>query len=174
MTSIEEDNSKNVNKKDQIINTTLNKNQKEYDIYKDSLLRYLGYSNEIGESLRHIIPLKYVYWSWILEFMYFFGDTFHKGHKAYNDPKQVDNRHLHVIKESSYTVLWQFFATCVIPPLCIRYAVNASHNYLSKRTTNGSLIKYGPLMIGLSMIPLSNIYIDPLVGNALDHLFEKH
>jgi mitochondrial fission process protein 1 len=152
----------------------IKKPEKEYDIYKDSYLRYLGYSNEIGEAFRKVTSRSFVIFTYVVEFGYFIGDTIHKGHKAYNDPTKVDNKGLHVIKQSSYTILWQFFATCLIPPLCINIVVGRTHNMLVNRNFNPKLIRYLPLSIGLAMIPLFNIYVDPVVGDVLDHFFEKH
>ncbi len=149
---------------------------KEYDIYKDSYLRYLGYSNEIGEAFRMVTSRSFVIFTYILEFGYFIGDTVHKGHKAYNDPNLCENqnKHLHVIKQSSYTILWQFFATCLIPPLCIHFVVGRTHNFLTKRNFSVSVIRCGPLGLGLAMIPLFNIYVDPVVSQVLDHFFDTH
>jgi len=152
------------------------KQPKEYDIYKDSYLRYLGYSNEIGEAFRKITSKSFVYFTYLLEFGYFIGDTVHKGHKAYNDPNLTDdqNKHLHVIKQSSYTILWQFFATCLIPPLCINIVVGRTHNFLTRGNFNPRIVRYGSLGLGLFMIPLFNIYVDPVVGHVLDHFFETN
>lgn len=152
----------------------LPKKVKEYDIYKDSYLRYLGYSNEIGEAFRKVTSKSFVIFTYLLEFGYFIGDTVHKGHKAYNDQNlpEDQNKHLHAIKQSSYTILWQFFATCLIPPLCINLAVGRMHNFLSRKNFGNRLIRYGPLSVGLAMIPLFNIFFDPVVSQVLDHFFE--
>lgn len=166
--------SQNANKDIQIKDQKLEKKPKEYDIYKDSYLRYLGYSNEIGEAFRKVTSRNFVIFTYVLEFGYFIGDTIHKGHKAYNDPDVVDNKHLHVIKQSSYTILWQFFATCLIPPLCINIVVGRAHNFLTKRRFPQGIIRYFPLSLGLIMIPLFNIYVDPVVGHVLDNFFDTH
>eukprot|EP00538_Stauroneis_constricta_P010727 CAMPEP_0119555174 /NCGR_PEP_ID=MMETSP1352-20130426/7468_1 /TAXON_ID=265584 /ORGANISM="Stauroneis constricta, Strain CCMP1120" /LENGTH=51 /DNA_ID=CAMNT_0007601897 /DNA_START=23 /DNA_END=175 /DNA_ORIENTATION=- len=36
--------------------TTDDGKDKEYDIFRDSLLRYTGYANEVGESFRYQYP----------------------------------------------------------------------------------------------------------------------
>lgn len=151
-----------------------NKKEREYDVFKDSWVRYLGYSNEIGEAFRKVTPRNFVIFTYVVEVGYFIADTFHKGHKAYNDPNQQDNKHYHVIKSSGYTILWQFFATCVIPPLCINLVVGRTHNFLTRRNYGINIIKFAPLTVGLIMIPLFNIYVDPVVEHALDYLFDAH
>jgi hypothetical protein len=62
-----------------------NDRKQEYDIFKDSPIRYLGYSNEIGEAFRPLISRRLVAFSYLIEIIYFFSDTFHKGHKAYTN-----------------------------------------------------------------------------------------
>ena len=170
-----EKNSKNLNSNDIAKNEVKNKKApKEYDIYKDSYLRYLGYSNEIGEAFRKVTSRGFVIFTYLLEFGYFAGDTCHKGHKAYVNSKDHDNQFYYVIKHSGYTILWQFFATCLIPPLAINIVVGRTHLYLNNRNFSPNAIRYIPLSIGLLMIPLFNIYIDPIVGDALDHFFDNH
>ena len=144
--------------------------EKEYDIFKDSKLRYVGYSNEIGEALRKIVPLKYVAFSYFIEIIYFFSDAFHKGHKAYNDPVSSDNLFRSVLKNSGKSLCWQFFATVVIPPLIINRGVHYSYLFTKRFSSNPKVIKVVPTLIGLSMIPVMPFTIDPMV----DKLMEKY
>jgi Ca2+-binding EF-hand superfamily protein len=55
--------------------------EEEYDIWRDSLLRYLGYSNELGEALRPVLPAAYLA-SYCLAFAYVFADSIDKGGRA--------------------------------------------------------------------------------------------
>jgi len=55
--------------------------EEEYDIWRDSLLRYLGYSNELGEALRPVLPAAYLA-SYGLAFAYVFADSLDKGGRA--------------------------------------------------------------------------------------------
>lgn len=54
---------------------------KEYDIYRDSPLRYAGYLNEMGEAFRPLVPVAVVIFSYILTFSYVFADAVSKGWK---------------------------------------------------------------------------------------------
>jgi hypothetical protein len=58
-----------------------NEEEEEYDIWRDSLLRYLGYSNELGEALRPVLPAAYLA-SYCLAFAYVFADSVDKGARA--------------------------------------------------------------------------------------------
>lgn len=159
-----------------IVPSVKQKKEREYDVFKDSWVRYLGYSNEIGEAFRKITSKGFVHFTYLIEFAYFAADTLHKSHKAYNDPNIQENtsKSYHVIKSSGYTILWQFFATCLIPPLCINLVVGRTHNFLVKRKFNPNMIRYLPVSIGLLIIPLFNIYVDPVVEHALDLVFDTH
>mmetsp|Transcript_103173 Transcript_103173/g.199922 ORF Transcript_103173/g.199922 Transcript_103173/m.199922 type:complete len:484 (-) Transcript_103173:95-1546(-) len=53
----------------------------EFDIWRDSLLRYLGYSNELGEALRPVFPAAY-FASYCAAFAYVFADSVDKGGRA--------------------------------------------------------------------------------------------
>ena len=142
--------------------------EREYDIFKDSPVRYIGFSNEIGEALRKVIPLKYVAFSYVIEIIYFFSDALHKGHKAYNDPNAPDNLHLHVLKKSSHTICWQFFATVVIPPLIINRGVQFTYLITKRLSSNSKALKFIPTFVGLSMIPIMPYKIDPLVDKYME------
>ena len=144
------------------------KAEKEYDIFKDSALRYLGYSNEIGEALRKIIPLKYVAFSYLIEVIYFFADAFHKGYKAYNDPGASDNIYMHVFKHSGKALCWQFFATVVIPPLIINRGVHLSYLFTKRYCNNQKVIRVVPALIGFSLIPVMPFTVDPMVDKLMD------
>ena len=48
------------------------------DPMKDTVLRYLGYANEFGESFRPIIKWQYVWASWVAASGYALSDMYHK------------------------------------------------------------------------------------------------
>ena len=54
----------------------------EIDIWRDSPVRLLGYTNEIGESFRYIFPRLYRP-SYILALAYCYGDVQDKAYKTY-------------------------------------------------------------------------------------------
>jgi fission process protein 1 len=149
--------------------------EREYDIFKDSPLRYVGYTNELAEATSRVIPLKVYALGYFIEIIYFFSDAFHKGHKAYNDPNAPENVHLYAMKKSSHTIIWQFLATIIIPPLIINRGVHLAHFVTKRFTNNSSTLKTIPTLFGLSMIPIMPFTIDPLVdkymGKYVGHYF---
>jgi len=54
-------------------------NNGEYDVFKQSLLRYAGYANELGEAFRPLIPKWIVTSSYAVAFAYAGGDAVDKG-----------------------------------------------------------------------------------------------
>lgn len=47
----------------------------EYDVFRDSILRYAGYLNEIGEAFRPLVPSEVVVLSYILTISYIVADA---------------------------------------------------------------------------------------------------
>jgi fission process protein 1 len=150
------------------------KSETEYDIFKDSVLRYLGYSNEIGEAFRPIISTKIVTYSYLLEFVYFISDTVHKGHKAYIDNKNKEDVMRHISKASIYTMVWQCFASVILPAFTINRIVKL-FGYLSRNYSNNRfIVKYFPTFIGLTVIPILPGILDPIVNKAMEKTFGKY
>lgn len=56
----------------------------EPDIFKDSPLRFLGYTNELGESFRPLIPLWMVRATYGIAITYAVADTIDKARKSYH------------------------------------------------------------------------------------------
>ena len=88
----------------EISTTTNNSLHKEVDIYRDTLLRYcgkqsyfwilicvfkqsifliLGYTNEVGESFRPIIPKMFVNLSYAVAISYVLAECIHKSYDTY-------------------------------------------------------------------------------------------
>jgi fission process protein 1 len=83
----------------------------QLDIWRHSLLRYLGYSNELGESFRPIIP-RLVVPSYLIAFGYVLGDTMDKAMKAKQEvdtSKNISNkkRKWTIASATVDTLLWQ-------------------------------------------------------------------
>lgn len=72
-----------------------NESVKEFDIYRDSKLRYCGYANEIGESFRPLIPKIFVHLSYAVAVCYVLAECGDKSRKIYN----VRHIHFFVLNE---------------------------------------------------------------------------
>ena len=56
----------------------------QYDLFKDSPIRFLGYTNEFGEAFRPLIPKWLVYSTYGVAILYATADTADKAKKAYD------------------------------------------------------------------------------------------
>jgi fission process protein 1 len=80
------------------------------DVWRDSLVRYLGYANEVGESFRPVAP-RLVLPSYVVAFGYVAGDTLDKAVKAHrratDEGVPARKRAVAVANATVDTLLWQ-------------------------------------------------------------------
>ena len=76
------------------------------DIFKDTPLRYLGYANELGESLGPVYP-KLVAPSYAVAFAYVGGDTIDKAYRSHLQGKPA----IESCQIATDTFIWQLFAS---------------------------------------------------------------
>lgn len=55
----------------------------ELDIFRDTYVRYLGYSNEIGEAFRPLVSRTFVNSTYVLATGYVLADTYTKAASVY-------------------------------------------------------------------------------------------
>ena len=139
--------------------------QPEIDVFRDTGVRYMGYANELGEAFRPIFP-KLVVPSYGVSFSYVFFDTYDKASKA-NVATKGDRK---AIAEAAIdTLLWQSFASVIIPGFVIHAVVDAATAGTKKIAKMPRLAKrWGPTALGLLAIPLIIHPIDHFVDWAMD------
>ncbi|KAG3003937.1 hypothetical protein JG687_00012014 [Phytophthora cactorum] len=142
------------------------------DIWRDSLVRYLGYANELGESFRPIVP-RLVVPSYFVAFGYVLGDTFDKATKAHATAvdQQVSSRKRNALVADAIidTLAWQTMASVVIPGFTINRVV------CEERAAKNSPVvrRWTPTAIGMGVIPLIIHPIDSFVDLAMDKTVRK-
>ena len=150
--------------------------EKEYDIFRDSSLRYLGYSNELGESFRYQFP-KFVKPSYALAFTYVLGDAATSGHAAYERATKTGSPTAitESIVSTMDTLLWQSLASVAIPGATInaivrvsRFAVHRSPIILPMAVST-----WFPTAAGLVSIPVIIKPIDEAVDVLMDSTFRQ-
>ncbi|KUF92840.1 Mitochondrial fission process protein 1 [Phytophthora nicotianae] len=138
------------------------------DIWRDSLVRYLGYANELGESFRPIVP-RLVVPSYLVAFGYVLGDTFDKATKAHAKAmeQRVSSRKRNalVVDATVDTLVWQTMASVAIPGFTINRVRAAKNSPVVRR--------WAPTAIGLGVIPLIIHPIDSFVDLAMDKTVRK-
>jgi fission process protein 1 len=131
------------------------KKEPEYNVFRDSPIRYLGYANEVGESFRYQFPMGVVP-SYVIAFGYCLADALASGKKAYDNSNNYTNStrsnndsggipskslpsstttttmmtgttvHSAVIQAALDTLIWQSLASVMIPGATINAIVKAS------------------------------------------------
>ena len=87
-----------------------------FDIWRDTWLRYLGYSNEVGEALRYVYrPLLVP--SYIAATAYVVADVKHKAQQAHTHAVHrsfSSEKTLQYVKDTAIdTLLWQGLVGCL-------------------------------------------------------------
>ena len=152
------------------------KNSKNIDIFRDTYLRYMGYANEVGESFRPLVNVNWVRFSYVLASGYVIADSVDKMYKAQQRLKQSQNQEndgtKRILKAGLDSVIWQSFASVIIPGFTINRIVKVSkHGLLKRATLNHSAFiqKSLPTAIGLISIPFIIHPIDNFVSFAMDN-----
>ncbi|TMW45325.1 hypothetical protein DOY81_009598 [Sarcophaga bullata] len=109
--------------------------QKEKDLYRDTLVRYLGYANEVGESFRHLVSSKVVAASYVVATGYAVADTIDKTRKDYNRRASVKSAAI----TAADVFLWQMLASVSIPGFTINRISYFSGQLLRKLNAKKSV-----------------------------------
>lgn len=144
----------------------------EIDLYRDTPVRYLGYANEVGEAFRSLIPKSLVWLSYGISASYVLADTADKGYHIYQND-QSPQRRKNVLLSASDTLLWQSFASIIIPGFTIN-RICAVVLFAQRKTTRLILKNpWMPTIIGLSSIPIIIHPIDHLVEEVMNATYRK-
>ncbi|XP_014467556.1 PREDICTED: mitochondrial fission process protein 1 [Dinoponera quadriceps] len=148
------------------------KNQEEVDLYRDTYVRYLGYANEVGEAFRSLVPKSVVWASYVVSSGYVLADTTHKGTNVYKidtSPQKIKN----VLLSASDTLIWQAFASIIVPGFTIN-RICAAVQFAQKRSTSAVWRKpWISTIIGLVSIPFIIHPIDHAVERTMDVTYRK-
>ncbi|CAF0993335.1 unnamed protein product [Brachionus calyciflorus] len=132
----------------------------ELDIFRDTPVRYMGYANEIGEAFRSMISPAAVRATYGVAFGYVFLDVIDKANKTFK--KETKLAELSTPKESPKSktakiatdcLIWQSFASVIIPGFTINRICKLSSYLLSKTSASPKAGKILTTLIGLGSIP---------------------
>jgi mitochondrial fission process protein 1 len=160
---------------DEDINGETTITRDNYNVFRDSPLRYAGYANEVGESFRYQFP-RFVVPSYAIAFGYCFADAATTGWKAYrkeikNDGSGDKGALRHATVGAFDTLLWQSLASVAIPGACINILVKAARFSVQKSPIGlpFMLATWLPTATGLGSIPFIIHPIDRFVDYLLDN-----
>src|SRR3989338_11603815 len=99
------------------------------DPFKDTLLRYAGYANEVCEAFRNFLPLWVVRATYGIATVYGVSDAFYQSRRVYNSDiffRPSPARRSDAVKVFAYTAVWQLLASVLIPPFFVNRFVASS------------------------------------------------
>ncbi|KAI1700671.1 mitochondrial 18 KDa protein (MTP18) domain-containing protein [Ditylenchus destructor] len=146
------------------------------DLYRETPIRYLGYTNEVGEAFRAWVPVSLVRLSYVIASGYVVADALDKSHKAYNKEWQsAAERRKHVALTMADTLTWQAFASVIVPGITINRLCAFSAFMLRRfsRMSNPGA-KLATTAIGLAAIPFIVKPIDAMVEVGMDSTLRKY
>lgn len=147
-----------------------------YNVFRHSALRYLGYSNEVGESFRYQYP-KLVVPSYIWAFGYVFADALNSGSMAYYKAieQKSSNATLDCVVSTFDTLIWQSLASVIVPGATINGIVRTSRFALMRAPAAipAAISTWAPTAIGLGSIPLIVHPIDHAADVFMDSTYRQ-
>eukprot|EP01138_Halocafeteria_seosinensis_P000602 gb/GECG01000617.1/.p1 GENE.gb/GECG01000617.1/~~gb/GECG01000617.1/.p1 ORF type:complete len:375 (+),score=37.00 gb/GECG01000617.1/:1-1125(+) len=144
--------------------------QETTDVFRETSLRYLGYANEVGECFRPLLP-RLVVPSYLLSTAYVLGDTAHKTMEAYDETKSnCQNRKKYVAAHAVDTLLWQAFASVIVPGFTINRVVRVAQMCTSRTVMPRVMHRWAPSAIGLAIIPVIVEPIDYWIHLVMDRV----
>lgn len=134
--------------------------------------QYVTHSADFGEALKPVANKQFFLGTHAITIAYCMADV---GIEAYYLHK---NNYIHHEKLIPMTMTqcvvergtFQLLATLVIPGFLIHHAVHTSEKIFHRV---GRFTKYGPSIVGLSVIPLLPKFVDEPVEHALDYFFRR-
>ena len=137
------------------------------DVFRDTWVRYLGYTNEFGESFRAFIPKSVYLGSYAVASAYCVADSAAKG-MATSD---AGGSPIDVADVAAEALVWQGFASVVFPGLVINRVVSGYASMASRLlTTLPRFFKLVPPRVGAVAAGLAAI---PLIINPIDRVVDS-
>ncbi|KAK9476684.1 mitochondrial 18 KDa protein-domain-containing protein [Lipomyces japonicus] len=145
--------------------------------------RYVAYTSDIGESFRPIVKPAVVTTAYGISWAYVLGDVTYEGYKTSLRKEQylkdkVSGKDLTGIDEPNVTLsvlkrgIFQSIASMGLPAFTIHSTVRYSGVAL-RNVKNIKLRSWGPVGLGLAVVPALPYLFDEPVEHAVDYIFEK-
>lgn len=130
------------------------------------LVRYLAYTSDFGEAFRPIAHRFVVRGAYAVSWGYVVGDV---GYEYYNMKYNHNITGSDLYVTTTKRAIFQSIASMALPAFTIHTFVHQSKHFLQRV---GRFQKWGPSIIGLSVVPFLPMYDEP-VEEAVEWLFNK-
>jgi len=157
--------------------------EKDFDVYRDSPLRYMGYANEVGEAFRPLVPVHFVLLSYLAALAYVFADGASKalaapGRNCQNFGEGEDAG-ICAVPALTEVLSFQLLASVALPGFTINRWVlflglcAEEYDHLVAHL-DPVILEWLPTLGGLALIPLIVRPLDFLVERALELILEPY
>ncbi len=134
--------------------------------------RYLAFTSDFGEALRPVVSPRIVTGSYVVAIGYCVADVGWEAYKlhdsGYLTPKGTEMSLAQCIVERA---TFQAIASIAAPFAIIHTAVSMTKKVVNKL---GRFQRWGPSIVGLSLIPLFPMYVDHPTEHFLENFFENY
>lgn len=134
--------------------------------------RYVAYTSDIGESFRPVAHPKLVTMGYAISWGYVLTDVArvcYKTHEKYPDAEPLTQKDWRVV--GSKQAIFQGLASMALPAVTIHSTVRYS-SLLFKNAKSTAVRRYGPVGLGLAVVPLLPYIFDEPVETAVDYVFD--
>eukprot|EP01089_Gocevia_fonbrunei_P016896 TRINITY_DN5348_c0_g1_i1.p1 TRINITY_DN5348_c0_g1~~TRINITY_DN5348_c0_g1_i1.p1 ORF type:complete len:212 (-),score=31.00 TRINITY_DN5348_c0_g1_i1:29-664(-) len=128
--------------------------------------RYVAYSSDVGEAFRPVVPPIIVTGCYALSWVYVLGDVSYEGYKTHAVGADTNTLAHVVIKRG----VFQSLASMMLPAILIHTQVNLFSKVFKKV---GRFQRWGPTIMGLSLVPALPYIFDHPVEHAVEWAFDK-
>jgi len=147
----------------------------DFNFLTETPVRYLAFSNDVGEVLRNVIGNKLAGLSWVVTIGYSLSDVFYSSYRM--NKRTLDNKK--VVTEAIDVFLWQFFASILITPFVLKGGCICLEKFLHKAKFASHLHpyvrKFAPHTITLvGGIPSIVPYGDQFVDDVMDKYYRQN
>lgn len=136
--------------------------------------RYLAFTSDFGEALRPVVKASIVKASYGVSLGYCVADVCWEAHKLRQNNFHTDaGNPMSMAQCVVERATFQAVASVALPFAVIHSAVDLSRK-LFARIKSGRFSKWGPSIVGLSVIPLLPMYLDEPVEEAVEFAFRRY
>jgi fission process protein 1 len=132
-------------------------------------LRYLAFASDFGEALRPVVAARIVNGSYAVAIGYCLADVAWEGYKHQRRGNITEKGHSATLTQILVErATFQAVASMALPTVIIHSSVDFAKHYCKRI---GRFQKWGPSIVGLSIIPLLPMYLDEPVEHALGKIY---
>lgn len=131
--------------------------------------RYLAYTSDVGEGFRPVVPPWFVRLCYGISWGYVLADTANETKKVFNETQDSNE----AARVGSRRLVFNALASMLGPMVTIHTIVHQSGHGLKKlQGLNPAIAKWGPVALGLAIVPALPFMFDEPVEQLVDSVWD--